>query len=159
VEFLAVNEIVADVVERLALEECPIVLGPGGTLFEIKHALDLNATLLGFDVWQQGRQLGADVDAAWLLAEIQTAIVVLSFTRGQGFLIGRGNQQLSADFLRRVGRDALWVVGTRTKLGSLEGRALLLDTDDPELDRRFSGLIEVTAGYEDRLFHRVSSIA
>jgi predicted polyphosphate/ATP-dependent NAD kinase len=84
-------------------------------------------------------------------------VVVLSFTRGQGFLLGRGNQQLTPALLRRLGRDAIWVVGTRTKLASLEGRPLLLDTDDPALDREWSGLVEVTAGYEDRLFYRLSA--
>ncbi len=155
-EALAVTEIVADVVEMLEGEPLPVVLGPGGTLTRIKAALGFEGTLLGFDVWHDGRLLGTDVDAAWLLARLQRALVVLSFTRGQGFLIGRGNQQLTPKFLRRVGRGALRVVGTRTKLKSLQGRPLLLDTDDPELDREWAGLMEVITGYEDRLFYRLS---
>jgi predicted polyphosphate/ATP-dependent NAD kinase len=155
-EPLAVNEITAEVVERLSEESLPVVLGPGSTLREIKQALGFSGSLLGFDVWQAGRVLARDVDAAWLDAELDAARLILSFTRGQGFLIGRGNQQLAPDFLRRIGRQSVWVVGTRTKLTSLEGRPLLMDTDDPELDRAWSGLIEVITGYEDTLLYRLS---
>ena len=68
-----------------------------------------------------------------------------------GGLLGRGNQQLSPTLLGRLDRGDLIVVGTRTKLASLEGRPLLIDTDDPALDGRLAGLIEITTGYEDRL--------
>ncbi|TNF90494.1 MAG: ATP-NAD kinase [Gammaproteobacteria bacterium] len=155
-EPLAVNEIVAEVVERLSDETAPVVLGPGGTLGEIKRALGFEGSLLGFDVWRAGQVVARDVDAAWLEAELAEARLILSFTRGQGFLIGRGNQQLAPDFLRRIGRQSLWVVGTRTKLTSLEGRPLLMDTDDPALDQAWSGLIEVITGYQDTMLYRLS---
>ncbi len=155
-EPLARTEIVAEVVERLALESDPVILGPGSTLAELKVALGFEGTLLGFDVWQQGRVLTRDADARWLLEHVQRGRVVLSFTRGQGFLIGRGNQQLTPDLLRRLGRDSIWVLGTRTKLGSLEGRPLLMDSDDAELDAQWSGLIEIISGYQDSLLYRLS---
>lgn len=155
-EPLAINEIVAEVVERLADEELPVVLGPGSTLGAIKQALGFDGSLLGFDVWRAGALVAQDVDARWLDAEITAGRLILSFTRGQGFLLGRGNQQLAPGFLRRLGRQSLWVVGTRTKLRSLEGRPLLMDTDDPQLDRQWAGLIEVITGYEDSLLYRLS---
>ena len=159
-EALAVTEIVADVLERLTGTNedmnAAVVLGPGSTVGAIKHALGFEGTLLGFDVWRQGACIARDVDGAWLEENLERAVVVLSFTRGQGFLLGRGNQQLTPEFLRRIGRKSIWIVGTRTKLKSLEGRPLLLDTDDPELDRDWSGLVEIISGYEDRLIHRLS---
>ena len=135
------------------------MLGPGSTVNEIKRALGFDGTLLGFDVWTNGRLVARDVNSQWLLDNLQHAVVILSFTRSQGFLIGRGNQQLTPEFLRRIGRSNIWVVGTRSKLQSLEGRALLLDTDDAQLDQAFSGLIEIIAGYEDRLLYRLDSHA
>ncbi len=158
-EALAVTEIVAEVVERISDEAGPVLLGPGSTVGEIKRALGFEGSLLGFDLWQNGVVQAADVTAHWLeqsLPELPGLRIVLSFTRGQGFLIGRGNQQLSAEVLRSVGRHALWVVGTRTKLKSLQGRPLLIDTDDAELDKAWSGLIEVITGYEDCLYYRLS---
>ena len=49
------------------------------------------------------------------------------------------------------------IVGTRTKLNSLQGRPLLVDTGDVELDQALCGLVEVAVGYDDRLLYRVSS--
>ncbi len=154
-EALAVEEIAADVVERLQDEKRMVVLGPGSTVRRIKELLGVEPTLLGFDVWQQGATLATDVDAAWLESQLEEGIVVLSFTRNQGFLLGRGNQQLSPAVLRRLKREDLWVVGTRTKLKSLDGRPLLIDTNDPALDAELGGLIELITGYEDRLYYRV----
>jgi len=155
-ESLAMTEIAADVAEQLQALDIPVVLGPGGTVGEIKRTLGFEGTVLGFDVWHRGEVTARDVDAAWLLDHLTQAVVVVSFTRGQGFLIGRGNQQLTPEFLRRIGRDAIRVVGTRTKLATLEGRPLLLDTDDQELDEAWTGLVEIIAGFEDRLLYRMS---
>lgn len=170
-EALALEEIVAEVRERVAAGPGPYLLGPGSTMAAIKTALGLDATLIGVDVLHHGRQAGKDVDAAWLerylardaeslpaaQAEPSRPVIVLSFTRQQGFLLGRGNQQFSPAVLRRVGRANVWVVGTRTKLLSLSGRPLLIDTDDADLDRDWSGLAEVITGYDDRVYHLLDS--
>ena len=159
-EPLAVNEIAAHVVEGIDDFSGPWVLGPGSTLAAIKTALGMQATLLGIDVIYQGSQIGIDVDANWLHQHIvRPARIVISFTRNQGFLLGRGNQQLSATLLGRLGQEAITIVGTRTKLLSLNGRPLLVDTDDPQLDREFTGLMEIVAGYQDRLLYRVATHA
>ena len=156
-EALAVAEIAAEIVERIGELDCAVVLGPGSTVAEVKRSLGMTPTLLGFDVWQSSTQIASDVDGAWLEQHMQRCVLVLSFTRGQGFLLGRGNQQLTPGFLRNLDAGAIWVAGTRTKLKSLHGQPLLLDTDDPDLDRRLSGLIEIVAGYDDRLLYRISS--
>ncbi len=174
-EALALDEIVAEVVERIGELAVPVILGPGGSLAAIKQALGMDATLIGFDVLENGIQVGRDVDAAWLErylpplpetepeaepdARARAPVLVLSFTRRQGFLLGRGNQQLTPGVLRRIPRSNLWVVGTRSKLLSLEGRPLLIDTDDPELDVAWSGLVQIIAGYDDRLWYQVASHA
>jgi predicted polyphosphate/ATP-dependent NAD kinase len=163
-EALALEEIVAEVVEQMRARPGTYVLGPGSSLAAVKHSLGMTATLIGVDVLRVddgGRavQIGADVDARWLedhLADATAATLIVSFTRQQGFLIGRGNQQLSPAVLRRIGRSRLWVIGTRTKLLSLGGRPLLIDTDDAVLDREWTGLVEVITGYDDRMFYRVS---
>ncbi len=162
-EALAVEEIVAEVTERIAEAPGLCVLGPGGTMAAIKTALGLEPTLIGVDVLDGGRQVGRDVDSAWLVAKLAAtaapATLVLSFTRRQGFLLGRGNQQLSPAVLRRIGRERLWVVGTRTKLLSLDGRPLLIDSDDADLDRAWAGLVEVISGYRDSLYYQLDSAA
>ena len=126
----------------------------------VKAALGMQPTLLGIDVFRGGRQVGVDVDARWLQTNVQNPYgLIVSFTRRQGFLLGRGNQQLTAAFLSELDRTRMLVLATRSKLLSLEGRPLLVDTDDPKLDREFSGLVEITTGYEDRLWYRVETHA
>jgi predicted polyphosphate/ATP-dependent NAD kinase len=159
-EALAQEEIAADVCERIREAPGLYLLGPGSTVAVIKRALGLQATLLGVDVLHGDRQVGQDVDAAWLEGYLRghpraPATLVLSFTRGQGFLLGRGNLQLTPAVLRRVGRERLWVVGTRTKVVGLSGRPLLIDSDDVELDVAWQGLVEIVAGYQDRLWYRI----
>ena len=84
--------------------------------------------------------------------------VVISFTRGQGFLLGRGNQQLDIEALSSlVWPGQFVVIGSRTKLSSLRGNPLLVDSGDPSLDSQFKGLAEVVTGFNDRVLHRVDS--
>ncbi len=156
-EPLAVADICAEVLECLPLDR-DIVIGAGSTCSAIKSALGLSdPTLLGIDVRTREGVIRHDLRASQLL-ELPRPYVVMSFTRGQGFLLGRGNQQLSAAFLRRLSwpEDVL-VVGTRTKLSSLQQRPLLIDTGDDELDERLGGLVEVVTGYADRLLYRVGT--
>ena len=78
---------------------------------------------------------------------------------GQGHLFGRGNQQFSPALIRRLGKDNIQILATRTKLKTLEGRPLLVDTGDAALDRELCGLWQVTTGYEDQVLYRVSTEA
>ena len=156
VEALVLEEIAAEVVERLANARGCVVLGPGSTMAAIKTRCGIEPTLLGFDVWRDGVQLGRDLDATALAAVVDdTTVIVMSFTRGQGFLLGRGNQQLTADLLRRIPRGNLWVVGSRSKLATLQGRPLLVDSGAPDVDVKFAGLVEIVSGYDDVLLYRV----
>ncbi len=157
-EPLAVEDICA-YVEELLPDNRDLVIGPGSTCLAIKSALGIQGTLRGVDLVSRGGQVSQDVTAADL-EQLPAPFVIVSFSRGQGFLFGRGNQQFSARFLARLAwpEDVL-VVGTRTKLATLEQRPLLLDTGDAELDERLSGLVSLVSGYEDRLLYRLAAVA
>jgi predicted polyphosphate/ATP-dependent NAD kinase len=158
VEALVLDEIAETVVERLATHTGLVILGPGSTLFAIKARLGISGTLLGIDLMRQGSLVASDVDAAVLDRLVDAdAVLVLSFTRNQGFLIGRGNQQLTPAVLRRIRRSNIWVVGSRGKLASLDGRPLLVDSGADDVDQRLAGIIEIISGYEDVLLYRVGS--
>ena len=137
-----------------------LVMGPGSTCLAIKQALGLNGALLGCDVLLPTGEAMENATSADLLnlASQHTLHVLVSFTRHQGFLLGRGNQQLSAEVLHALSwkQDAT-VLGSRTKLATLDQRPMLVDTGDARLDQQLSGLVSVLTGYDDFLLYRVSN--
>ena len=89
------------------------------------------------------------------LVENKAAKIIVTAIGGQGHIFGRGNQQLSAEIIGKVGKENLAVVASRQKLVSLAGRPLMVDTGDPELDRALSGYIKVTTGPREYAMYRV----
>ena len=85
--------------------------------------------------------------------------VFLSFSRAQGFLLGRGNQQLSLEVLRELNwPDDFTLLGTLPKLKSLEGRPLRVDTGSRDMNKSFEGFVEIFCGYDDRVVYQVSAV-
>jgi predicted polyphosphate/ATP-dependent NAD kinase len=153
---LAVEEIAADVCERIEGSTQGFLLGPGSTLMAIKNRLNIEGTLLGFD-FVQGSEVVLDLTEKELYKRTSNMPwnLVVSFTRSQGFLFGRGNQQVSARVLAGLKSENLSIVSTREKLKTLEGRSLLVDTGNDEVNNKFNGLHELITGFEDRLLYRV----
>jgi predicted polyphosphate/ATP-dependent NAD kinase len=151
--------IAGDVVERMHPKQL-YILGPGTTTRAIATRLGLPKTLLGVDVIRNHRTVAADAnerELLRLLADDSPATIVVTPIGGQGFIFGRGNQQISPDVLRRVGRDNILIVATSSKLASLYGSPLLLDTGDPELDVQLSGFVRVVTGYRAEAVYPVTS--
>jgi predicted polyphosphate/ATP-dependent NAD kinase len=72
--------------------------------------------------------------------------VVLGVVGGQGFLLGRGNQQLSARVLERVDVDDVVVLASADKLSGLDPPVLHVDLGDPRQEQRLSGYRRVRTG-------------
>lgn len=155
-ESLAQAEIAAFVADEIRQSTRRFVLGPGSTVGAIKAALGCPGTLLGFDLFDASGCRETNLVERQLL-DLAPFVAVVSFTRAQGALIGRGNLELSSAVLAELPREDLWVVATRTKLASLDGRPLIVDSGSPNVDRRFSGLIEVIAGFDDQLYVRAET--
>lgn len=155
-EGLVQAEIAAGIVEMMQPGHY-YALGAGTTVAAVMAALQLPNTLLGFDIVCDGQCVASDVSATGLeqwAAEVELTVIITP-TGGQGSLIGRGNQQLSPALLQRLGRDRIWVLATRSKLGALAGRPLRLDTGDAGLDRAWSGWWPVHSGYQQQLLYAV----
>jgi predicted polyphosphate/ATP-dependent NAD kinase len=131
------------------------VFGPGSTLHGLAQDLGLETTLLGVDVIENGEVLARDVSEPVLFALVAAhpAMLLVTAIGGQGHIIGRGNQQISPRVLRSIGLDRLRVVATKRKLGTLEGRPLLVDSGDPQLDDSFPDAVRVWAGYKEELLY------
>ncbi|MEZ5501924.1 MAG: ATP-NAD kinase family protein [Halioglobus sp.] len=137
------------------------LVGPGSTTAAIMTELGLPNTLLGVDAVRDGRLLAADANEDRLLGILADApgpaCIVVTPIGGQGHLFGRGNQQFSPAVIRAVGLSNILVVAAKSKLAGLEGRPLLVDTDDAVLDRELGGLRAITTGYDDQVLYRVGA--
>jgi predicted polyphosphate/ATP-dependent NAD kinase len=135
------------------------LLGPGGTLAAVSRKLGIPGTPLGVDVVQDGQLIARNVSEDQALDAIagRAARAVVTVIGGQGFLLGRGNQQLSPSVVAALGPDPLLVVATEQKLLDLAGRPLLVDTGDPCLDARLAGHIRVTTGPSSSSIYPVSA--
>lgn len=124
------------------------ILGPGTTTARIRAALGIPGELLGIDAVRDGVSAGKDLDEAGLLALIdgRGASILVSVIGGQGFVLGRGNQPISAEVLRRAGPENLVVLASVEKLLALPDGVLRVDTGDPPMDRALEGYIRVLTG-------------
>jgi predicted polyphosphate/ATP-dependent NAD kinase len=124
------------------------VFGPGGTVGTITTELGFEGSPLGVDVWRDGELLVRDGSESEILDALgDHNMIVVSPVGGQGFILGRGNDQISPTVL---GRAELTVVASRAKLD--EVGALRVDTGDPEVDEQLRGWIRVRVGrFEHRL--------
>ena len=114
-----------------------IIWGSGGTLRAMSENLGMQTTLLGIDASRDGVLVGRDLAEDGLLELLDGngsagVLLLLSPMGGQGFLIGRGNLQLSPEVLRAVGVDNILGVATPGKLAILS--ELRIDSGDPDLD-------------------------
>jgi len=124
------------------------ILGPGTTTRRLADVLSVPSTLLGVDAVLDRKAIGQDLNEQELLRLIEgrQAEIVVSVLGGQGSLFGRGNQQISAEVIRRVGHGNITVISTIDKLISLPAGALQVDTGDSEIDAMLTGHIPVVTG-------------
>jgi predicted polyphosphate/ATP-dependent NAD kinase len=139
---------IAQFAREFMIDGSAYILGAGTTTARIAQLQGIEKTLLGVDVIKDGRLLLRDAseeDLLRLLGQEKKAKVILSPIGAQGFLLGRGNQQISARVMRLVGARNMVIVSTPHKLSELE--RLFVDTGDPDLDRALSGSHQVVTGY------------
>ena len=132
------------------------IVGPGTTTRTIGDLLDAKKTLLGVDIFCNKKLVAKDVNEKQTLEKIKgkTAQVIVTPIGGQGFIFGRGNQQISPEVIRRVGLDNIIVVATEGKLRSL--KSLRVDTGDPNLDDALRARnLKVVTDYKTEYMMRV----
>ncbi|KXB09339.1 hypothetical protein AKJ35_00970 [candidate division MSBL1 archaeon SCGC-AAA833F18] len=124
------------------------IIGPGTTTRAIKEELGIeDPTLLGVDLIKDRGLLVKDAREEQILQEAEDtpATIIVSPIGKQGFILGRGNQQISPKVIRKIGKDNIIIIATPTKLESTP--KLKVDTGDPELDEEFQGHIPVIVGF------------
>jgi predicted polyphosphate/ATP-dependent NAD kinase len=134
------------------------VIGPGTTAKAALRVLGLPYALLGVDLVVDRQVVASDLSAAELLAATtgRRTVVVVSPIGGQGYVFGRGNQQLSPELIRRAGEGGLVIAASPRKLASLRGRPLVVDTGDQALDRQLAGYVRVVTGRHREVVYALS---
>jgi predicted polyphosphate/ATP-dependent NAD kinase len=136
-----------------------VILGPGTTTRAVTDHLGLPKTLIGVDVLLDGKLIAADANEKDLLALLDNypAQIVITPIGGQGYLFGRGNQQISPAVIRRVGVEHILVISAPNKIVALGGRPLLVDSGDTDLDRLLAGYTRIITGYNEQMVYKVSN--
>lgn len=124
------------------------IISAGTTTRIIGDLLDEKKTLLGMDLFCNKKLIAKDVNEKQILEAIKdkTARIIVTPIGGQGFIFGRGNQQISPEVIRQVGIDNIVVIATKNKMKNL--KSLKVDTGDTELDAAFRGTIKVLTDYK-----------
>jgi len=142
-------------IARFIMEQVPNnatwILGPGTTVRCVAEMLGADKTVLGVDIYRDGKTI-LDVSEQTILKEIkdwQNTWIVLSPIGRQGILLGRGNQQISPQIIKRVGKQRIIVAATKSKLQTIEGNVLRIDTGDVETDNILKGYIKVVTDYRE----------
>ncbi len=124
------------------------VVSAGTTTRTIGDLLAEKKTLLGVDLFCNKKLVAKDVNEKQILEAIKgkDAKIVVTPIGGQGFIFGRGNQQISPEVIRKVGKNNIIVIATENKMKNL--KHLKVDTGDTELDASFRGTINVVTDYK-----------
>ncbi len=155
---------------RETIEDDPellVIWGSGGTLRTLGESIGFTITVLGIDVTLGNENIGTDLDETQLINTINEhkdrfkdnarILTLLSPMGGQGFLIGRGNLQLSPTVIRSIGIDNILAIVTPAKLATLN--TLRIDTGDINLDQQFQEkkYMKALQGYRTTRLIRISA--
>lgn len=153
--------IASDIVSNMERNTCYII-GPGTTTRAVMDTLGIPNTLLGVDAVLNGELIGSDLNEAGLLALLDRmeeqgvpSKIVVTVIGGQGYVFGRGNQQLSHRVIRRVGKENIVIGATESKLIALNGKPLLVDTGDADVNQMLSGYVKVITAMNRKMAYRV----
>ena len=125
------------------------IIGPGTTPKAINEELGLSSTLLGVDLIVNKKLLAKDVSENTILHELKKreGKIIVTPIGGQGFIFGRGNQQISHEVIKRIGIQNIIIISTPGKLTNLEHNYFFVDTGNQILDNEFRRYVRVIIGY------------
>jgi predicted polyphosphate/ATP-dependent NAD kinase len=153
------KDIAEDISERMEPGKI-YIFGPGSTTQAIAMHLGMDKNLLGVDAYLDGKLIASDANETVLLeilAGNQPVNLIVTPIGGQGCIFGRGNQQISPDVIRKVGKENILIVCTKEKLDAFKGRPLWVDTGDYEVDQTICGYLQIITGYKEYVMYKVTS--
>lgn len=151
-----------DMIARAAIDrmrkDWVYIIGPGGTTWRLKEMLQVHGTVRGVDVVRNGKILLRDVSEEELWNCVNTydqVKILVTCIGGNGFLFGRGNQQISPQVIRKVGKEQIEILATKEKLAALGGEPMHVDTGDTDIDEYLKGYYKITFWDSDSAIYKV----
>lgn len=135
------------------------IVGSGSTTHRVLEELELSGTQLGVDIVKDGFLIAKDVSESEILKIIGDKPIKLIVTPmgGQGYLLGRGNQQLSDKVLAHIEKDDIIILSTHGKMNTLFGRPLWIYTGNAEIDLKLRGYYKIVLGYGRYAIYKVEA--
>ena len=156
--------IASHIVSEMGKDICYFI-GPGTTMRAVMETLGLQKTLLGVDAVMNGQLLASDLNENQILQLIDSlpadlsgqikAKIVVTVIGGQGYVFGRGNQQLSHRVISRIGKENIIIGASEGKILALDGKPLLADSGSTELDQILDGYVKVVTSLNRQIAYRL----
>lgn len=158
-EEAAIDGIAETILEEME-DDVYYIIGSGSTLRPIMEKMGLENTLLGIDIVKNKELIASDVNERQILEIIgdDKAVIIVTVIGGQGYVFGRGNQQLSAEVIKKVGRKNIIIGAPKGKLMGIGGGKLLVDTGDEEVNAMFDGYQRVLITYQTESVEKIQGL-
>lgn len=134
------------------------IIGSGSTPYGILKELGIEGTKLGVDIIRNKELIARDVYDQQIIDYIKDepdVRLVVTPMGSQGYLFGRGNQQLSAAVLKLIKKENITIMCTPGKMNSFQGRPLITYTGDPDVDKALAGYYKVITGYGNARMYKL----
>ena len=156
-ETASIESIAHEIVEHME-EDTYYLIGAGTTTRGVMQMLGLKNTLIGVDLIRNKELVANDIYGDKILDFIKgkKTKLIVTVTGGQGFLFGRGNQQITPEVIREIGKENIIILATKAKIAEFHHQPFVVDTPDEELNKELCGYYRVITAYGEFTMCRVS---
>ncbi len=145
---------IAKYVLELMEDDVIYIMGAGSTVKAVGDLMGIDKTLLGVDIIKNNKIIQKDASEQEILGCLgENNKIIVSLIGAQGFIFGRGTQQISSKIIKKVGRKNLMIIATPYKL--IHTPELRVDTNDEELDKELEGYFKLISGYHQMTVRKI----
>lgn len=103
-----------------SLDNGTYIFGPGNTCKAVMSEIGIKGTIHGFDIVKNRTMVVKDASREQIHEYAAEGRLVLSPLGKQGFILGRGNRQIDADLVEKIGFSRIIIIATQRKVADLE---------------------------------------